>query len=298
MTRRPRAILGQLRPHVMRRSKQNIAWFTGLLALAFALLAEPALTASSAAPLEKRLERALKAKGVSSSRTGALVVDLVTGDVVFRKNETRSFLPASTEKLPVALAALVKLGPNMHLRTDVLGSGDRYGTTWKGDMYLKGFGDPTLRRSDLTTLARQVRARGIRKITGRILGDESYFDTIRTGPGWKSSYYLIESPPLSALVYDRAWVNGRRRVDPALATARAFRAELKKAGIAISSRARKGRAPRGSVPLARVISDKLTTIVREMNRESDNFRAEMLLKVIGARAGTSSILCSVSTASR
>lgn len=270
----------------MSRFKLTPAWFAVLLALAFALLAEAALAASSAAPLEKRLERALKAKGVSPAKTGVFVFDLGTGEVIFRRNESRSFIPASTEKLPVALAALVKLGPNLRIKTDVMGAGSRSGASWKGDVYIKGYGDPTLRRSDLTKLARQIRARGIRKITGRVRGDESYFDTVRTGPGWKSSYYLVESPPISALVFDRAWVNGRMRTDPALATARAFRAELKKAGVAISTKARKGKAPRRAAPLARVVSEKLAVIVREMNRESDNFRAEMLLKVIGAQAGT------------
>ncbi len=270
----------------MNRSKLTVVCSAILVALAFALVASPALASASAAPLEKRLERALRAKGVSPSNTGVLVLDLRTGRTVFEQNAARSFIPASTEKLPVALAALVKLGGTMRIKTAVLGSGSRSGATWKGDLYLKGYGDPTLRRSDLTELARQVRARGIRRITGRIRGDETYFDLKRIAPGWKSSFYLIESPPISALVFDRAWVNGRMRTDPALATARAFRAELKKAGVAVAAKARKGKTPRNSVRLATVSSEPVTTIVRDMNRESDNFRAEMLLKVIGAKAGS------------
>ena len=69
---------------------------------------------------------------------------------------------------------------------------------------LKGFGDPTLTSADLTTLAAGVRAFGIRSVTGGVVGDESYFDARRAVAGWKPSYLIYESPPLSALVVDRA----------------------------------------------------------------------------------------------
>ena len=45
---------------------------------------------------------------------------------------------------------------------------------------------------------------GILRVTVRCVGDESWFDARRIGPGWRSRFYLNESPPLSALAVDRA----------------------------------------------------------------------------------------------
>src|SRR5207248_1257283 len=75
----------------------------------------------------------------------------------------------------------------------------------RGPLVLQGHGDPTLSHLDLRVLARQVRTAGIRKVAGSVLGDESYFDSRRTAPGWKPSFYINESAPLSALTVDRTW---------------------------------------------------------------------------------------------
>jgi D-alanyl-D-alanine carboxypeptidase/D-alanyl-D-alanine-endopeptidase (penicillin-binding protein 4) len=239
----------------------------------------------STASLWTQLDRALSAPGVSRAETGAVVIDLETGDVVYARNATRPLLPASTEKLAVAVAVLVALGPGYRLDTDVLGDGVREGPVWAGDLFLKGYGDPTLRGRDLVGLARQVRSAGIRRVTGGVLGDESYFDGRRTAPGWKRSFYGEESPPLSALVINRATVRGRWADNPALAAAAAFEQTLERAGVRVAGRAATGVAPPSAVPLAGVLSEPLARMVQRMNRESDNFVAEILLKTLGASAG-------------
>ena len=103
-------------------------------------------------------------------------------------------------------AALTALGPSFRIETDVLGAGQQVDQTWQGDLVLKGYGDPTLTPVSLRVLARQVRAAGIVRVTGRVLADESWFDARRTAPGWKTSFYIEESPPLSALIVDRGRV--------------------------------------------------------------------------------------------
>src|SRR5215211_4319392 len=105
----------------------------------------------------------------------------------------------------------------------VYGEGELVGRTWKGDLVLKGFGDPTLSVGDLRGLAYQVRAAGVRRVTGGIEADESYFDSRRTGPAWKSYFYLDESPALSALTVDRAHFRGWLTSTPALAAGKQFR---------------------------------------------------------------------------
>jgi hypothetical protein len=100
-------------------------------------------------------------------------------------------------------------------RHDGLRRGQLAGSTWNGDLVLKGFGDPTLSRGDLRALAGQIRAYGIRQVTGGIEADESYFDSRRVGPAWRSHYYINESPPLSALTVDRARFRGYVTGSPA-----------------------------------------------------------------------------------
>ena len=128
------------------------------------------------------------------------------------------------------------------------------------------------------------RGRGIRTVTGRILGDESFYDRKRGAAG------------LEALLRrrrDAAALGPRRRPRPRLAGALAAaprgadvprgarppRRHGRRAGPASASR------PRRRSSLASDVSDPLAAIVRHMNHESDNFYAEMLLKQLPAAAG-------------
>ncbi len=241
-----------------------------------------ATAAPSGAPLEARLARALRVEGVSPAATGALAVDVSSGATVFARNPGKAFQPASNEKLATGLTALDELGLGFRIRTVVYGEGERRGLRWNGDLVLKGFGDPELSRGDLDVLARGLRQRGIRRVSGRVVGDESYFDSRRTAPGWKASFYKLECPPLSALVVDRAWLDGRTWDRPALAAAIAFKRALERAGIRVSKKAAVGRARSSPVELASVSSRPMRRLVKVMETESDNFYAEMLLKLLGA----------------
>jgi D-alanyl-D-alanine carboxypeptidase/D-alanyl-D-alanine-endopeptidase (penicillin-binding protein 4) len=251
-----------------------------------ALLVALAAPAAAAASLQTALERALRVPHVSLGATGAVVLDLTTGETVYERNGSLSLLPASNEKLAVTYAALTALGPAFRVETDVLGRGELSGVTWRGDIVLKGYGDPTLSAADLRELARQVRAAGIRTVTGRVLGDESWFDARRTVIGWKASFYIVESPPLSALIVDRGRVGRFTSRDPALAAAQLFRAALARAGVRVTGGAAQGVASDEDVPLAEVDSPPLAEIVRSMDRVSDNFVAEMLVKQLGAVQGS------------
>jgi serine-type D-Ala-D-Ala carboxypeptidase/endopeptidase (penicillin-binding protein 4) len=226
---------------------------------------------------------------VSRARTGAVAFDLQTGQTVFAEHDAVSLVPASNEKLAVTYAALTGLGAAYRIETDVLGRGQQSGTVWRGSLLLVGHGDPTLSSADLALLARHVRAVGIVRVTGAVFGDESFFDSRRTAAGWKSWYYINESPPLSALTVDRSRYHGGVSRNPALAAALAFRDALRRAGVAVGG-AGVGVEHGDEVPLAAVDSPPLSEIVRYMDRASDNFTAELLLKQLGAiegRAGTS-----------
>lgn len=240
-------------------------------------------TEAAAPPLEATLAHALRAPGIAPTRTAALAVDLQTGEVVFSSRAARALAPASTEKLAVAFTALRLLGADYRFSTDVMGDGELVGRAWRGDLYLVGGGDPTLTLADVEALARDLARSGVRRVSGAVVGDESRFDARRAAPGWKPSFLGFESRPLSALSVEGTQI--RRANGSAVAAARALTAALERRGVAVAGRARTGRAPGDVVPLALDLSDRLVDLVRHMNRESDNFAAELLLKELGAQAG-------------
>jgi D-alanyl-D-alanine carboxypeptidase/D-alanyl-D-alanine-endopeptidase (penicillin-binding protein 4) len=251
---------------------------------ALALLAAAPAGAGADSPLAQRLARALAVPHVSQSRTAAVAFDLQTGQTVFAEHDALPLAPASNEKLAVAYAALVNLGEEFRIETDVLGRGVQEGGTWRGNLLLVGHGDPTLTSAGLLSLARQVRAAGITHVTGGVFADESFFDARRTGAGWKSWFYVNECPPLSALTVDRGRYLGRTSRDPALAAALLFRDALLQSGVSVGGAGRGTGRDTDSL-LASVQSPPLAQIVAWMGRVSDNFTAEMLLKQLGAADG-------------
>jgi len=267
--------------------------------LALAVLVGPAATSAhptQTTPLQARLARALRVPHVAPARSAAVALDLTNGTVLYTQNPARSLAPASNEKLPLTYAALATLGATYRIETDVLGEGEQAGTTFDGTLVLKGSGDPTLSTAGLRSLAAQVRAYGIRRVTDGIVGDETWFDARRTVTGWKPRFFIEESPPLSALIVDRARVGRYVTRAPALAAAATFRDALRAAGVAVEGTTRLGRVDDFSIPIAQIESPPLATIIRFMDRQSDNFTAEMLLKQLGAvelDRGTSSAGASV-----
>ena len=103
-----------------------------------ALVLLPAAQAGSNSAFQQRLARALHARHVSPTRTGAIVLDLQTGQTLFAQNPHLPLRPASNEKLGTTYAALTALGPSFRIETDVLGDGQLDGTTWQGNLVLKG----------------------------------------------------------------------------------------------------------------------------------------------------------------
>ena len=255
----------------------------GLIAVLFLAVFVPVAGASSQ-PLPTRLAQALAVPGAPARLSGAVAVDLLTGRTLFQRNPDKPLAPASNEKLVVTYTALKELGPNYRFHTSVLSNGQGATGNWIGDIYLKGFGDPTLTSAGLKRLALQLKRAGVHRIDGRIIGDESWFDTKRVAEGWKHGFYLNESPPLSALVIDGDVYEHHLALRPALAAAGRFRQVLRSVGIA-SGPVGVGVAPDDASILATVQSRPLTAVIKDMNVHSNNFIAEELLKDIGAEAG-------------
>ena len=256
---------------------------TGSLLAVVALLAAVAPASGAVrtdSTLTKRLTRALRVPHVSTASTAAVAVDLRTGEQLFALNDTLPLAPASNEKLPLTFALLTSYSPRMRIETKVQASGARDGDTLRGNLVLVGGGDPSLSSGDLARLARRVRKAGIRHVTGGVIGDESLFDTKRTCPGWKRSFYMLQSPPLSALVVDRARYRNYTAPRPAKAAALLFRDALRAAGVSVDGGVAVRKGPANGLLVARTLSEPLTSIVNFMDLHSDNFTAEQLLKLL------------------
>jgi len=138
----------------------------------------------------------------------------------------------------------------------------------------------------VNALAARLRKAGIRRVAGRVLGDESRWDSLRGGPDsrYGTSIYV---GPLSALAYNRglATESGRGfQGNPPLFAASRLVGALKRRGIKVKNASRTGRAPAAAEVLASVDSPPMARLARITNKPSDNFFAEMLLKGLGLEA--------------
>ncbi len=239
----------------------------------------------------------------------------IEGETAYERSATTPVVPASTLKLLTATAALAQLGGERRLETRVVGAAPVDGVV-TGDLALVGGGDPTLvtdeyrlvRRigadqptTSLDALADEVVAAGVRRVTGRVVGDESRYDAVRTVPSWPERYTAQgQSGPLSALTVDDGYVLRPvppeepdaarvrdRSADPPADAARALTQRLASRGVVVDGAllAGAGPAPAGAVDLAVGRSAKLATLVGQMLLRSDNQIAELLTKELGHLAG-------------
>jgi serine-type D-Ala-D-Ala carboxypeptidase/endopeptidase (penicillin-binding protein 4) len=246
------------------------------------------------------VQRALSGWTATHPATSAVVIRLTpagTTQVAGYRVEAGA-IPASTMKLVTTAGALLQFGPRHRFATTLYAAP---GATvrrrvLRGTLYLRGAGDPQLatrsyaarylegRGTSLAALVLPLRRQGVRGVRGRLVADESLFDSRRMGPTWPS-YYSAYSAPLSALPTNQDYAgNDRSRYtsDPPLAAAQRLRAALRGVGIVQAGALARGVTPDGVRPIARVRSARLSSILRGMNLDSDNFVAETIAKDVGA----------------
>jgi D-alanyl-D-alanine carboxypeptidase/D-alanyl-D-alanine-endopeptidase (penicillin-binding protein 4) len=177
----------------------------------------PTLSSSSRAAFALRasLGSALRTR---SGRWGVLVTSVTRGDTLFSAEPDRLLKPASTMKLMTSALALERFGADHTFGTEVLSDRAPSGGVLEGNLYMKGGGDPTLSlrfskgESPTDALARQIRARGIERVRGDIVADETAFAPERIPDGWKKSYRASAyAAPISALSLNEnlVWVDTR-----------------------------------------------------------------------------------------
>ena len=208
------------------------------LVAALAVLPAGAASAISTATLQAKLTREMRHAGGFS---GAFVRDLDSRQTLFASKPDAPRAPASVEKLYTTASALMRFGPDATLSTSVAGRGflDPDGV-WRGDLYLRGGGDPTLGRDDLQRLAGAVGEAGILRVDGSVLGDESRFDSLRGSFDTGGAYDRDIGGVLGALTLNRGFSKDGK---PAAAAAGQFAKALRADGIRVEGRSGAGSAP-------------------------------------------------------
>ena len=304
--------------------------------------------------LELHLDTAIAARTtLGKAKISVAVVDLQTGSELYTHDADKGMNLASNAKLLTSVAALGTLGGGFRWRTAVYADDldDATGTV-KGNLYVRGRGDPTLSAADLRALADDVAARGVRSVEGALVIDAAYFDDQVDPPHYtdqpkeragyrapvasfgvaKSAVTLVVEPEPGGearvrlepdagdyvklvkhevktvtektklevaakpkrdhlelevtgeiKVADGAYEKRFRVDDPARFAGEVFRKALAERGVEL----RRKKLELGAVPqLAKLLaahdSAPLALVVREMNKMSDNYVAESVLKTLGA----------------
>jgi D-alanyl-D-alanine carboxypeptidase/D-alanyl-D-alanine-endopeptidase (penicillin-binding protein 4) len=149
-----------------------------LLPLAFL-----ACAALARADLPPPVLSALKAAQIPSTAVAVVVQPVDAKAPLVAHNARQAMNPASVMKLVTTYAALDLLGPAWTWKTAALADAPAVDGNLRGNLYLKGSGDPRFAIQDLWALLRALRARGVQAISGDIVLDRSVFEVPAIDPG-------------------------------------------------------------------------------------------------------------------
>jgi D-alanyl-D-alanine carboxypeptidase/D-alanyl-D-alanine-endopeptidase (penicillin-binding protein 4) len=255
-----------------------VARTAALLALAAALVFAPGAAAQS-------LPRLLAKAGPAS---GAHVLDLTAHRVVFSKRADTRRVMMSNTKLFTTGAALEKFGPRKRFATTALSVAplDAQGVL-NGDLIVRGGGDPGFGDAGAAQLVVRLKAAGLTRVAGRVIGDGSLFDGSLGPPAWQ----LNDTPPgpVAALQFNRGILPPvplqptQYSTDPPALAAAGIKAALVAAGMPVEGATASGPTPPAARELAEVESAPLATLVKLTNKPSDNLYAETIARLLGGK---------------
>lgn len=171
--------------------------------------------------LARSLDKLIDDSEFSSARWGVFVASLKDGRVIAARDAQKLFNPASVQKIVTSVAALDKLGSDFRWETRVFAPNWPRDGVIEGNIVLYGGGAPDLDAAAIDSLAAKTRAQGIRKVTGSVVGDESFFTGDPVGNGWAWNeiqwYYGASASALSVNknLVNLTLENGEPKIDPA-----------------------------------------------------------------------------------
>lgn len=229
----------------------------GALAVAPAVRAQGAPTRDTLAwrPLRAYVDSLLAEPALASAQLGVLVVDPARGDTLVSRQAGKLFMPASNQKLLTGAVALARLGPGFTWRTVLATDGRVRGGTLAGDLRVIGDGDPSWSdamrgdvRAAFDSVAQALRARGIRRITGRLVHAGDALPGSGYGFGWAfNDFDEPYSAPVDELELNEglatAVVTGTRAGRPARVAVRPAAGALPLRAMVRTARAGEARIP-------------------------------------------------------
>ena len=231
----------------------------------------------------------------ASTKMAIMIYNPLTQDTLISINHTESMIPASNTKLFTTATALEIMGGDHLLSTKILAEDTQLSDgTIEGNIYIKGFGNPLFSSGDLEHLVNQLCQSGLRKVTGNVVGDDTYFDDVYSRDDWISDERAnVNLPPISAIVIDRnrtvvvkkrkgRYKNYFVNIDnPPLFTAKKLKEILISHGVEVVGKSISGQATDNTQTLVES-SIELRELLKEINKHSDNFYAECLFKTLGS----------------
>lgn len=254
------------------------------IALAFVVLTSSTATARPA--WKRRIDKLVRGHSIGVSVSEA-------GRPLYRWADKAKRIPASNQKMLLSMTAMDRLGAESRVVTTARATRASDGVV-HGDLWLVGRGDPALTGggafgrglpfspSRISTLVRRIRAAGIRRVTGSVMGSTGYFARDWYAPGWGSSFaaYYVALP--TALTFEGNTYNGRHITNPEWRAARSLTRRLEAKGIRVRGGPGAGTLPPGTTAVAGIRSATLTDLLTYTNRQSSNFFAEVIGKLLGA----------------
>lgn len=233
----------------------------------------------------------------SNTISGILIYNPLNQDTIFSINELRPMTPASLTKLFTTSTALGIMGEGHQFSTKIFSDDANISDkVINGNLYIKGYGNSTFTDFDLQEMVNELSNKGIKKITGNIIGDDTFLDNIYTREDWiEGEGSNIKLPPISALVLDRNKTTVRKKIrrrfryitemakDPSIFVASRLLQKLKENSIEVEGVVQKGSTPDKVIIIAQR-SVALTELISLINKNSDNFLAECLFKILGAES--------------
>lgn len=135
-------------------------------------------------PLSIEIERILADSIFQHCLTGIKIVSIDRGDILFEKNNQLLLRPASNMKLFTTMGAIGLLDKDFQFSTEIFADSiDRSGVI-HGNLYFRGGGNPSLGVSDIDSITARLRSLGLKRITGDIVADHTFFDQVWFGKGW------------------------------------------------------------------------------------------------------------------
>ncbi len=152
--------------------------------------------------LSQKIAEAIEKSPYKNARWGVFVTSLKDGRVLVAQDAQKLFNPASTEKILTTAVALDKLGADFRWRTSILASKEiAQDGTLNGDLILMGRGAPDFDEPGIANLVNTLKAKGLRRVKGNVVGDASFFHADNLGSGWvwdeAQWYYGAEPSALS-----------------------------------------------------------------------------------------------------